>query len=75
MAYFRECPICGCNLDPGEQCDCMELSKKNERKYDNLLEHDEYGQFYIDSKSLRSRQAENYRKYEEQLCGRQLLNY
>lgn len=22
MAYFRTCPKCGCNLDPGEQCDC-----------------------------------------------------
>lgn len=22
MAYFRTCPLCGCNLDPGERCDC-----------------------------------------------------
>jgi hypothetical protein len=22
MAYSRECPICGANLDPGERCDC-----------------------------------------------------
>lgn len=21
-ARFRECPICGCALDPGEVCDC-----------------------------------------------------
>lgn len=19
---FRACPVCGCNLDPGERCDC-----------------------------------------------------
>lgn len=22
--YYRECPICGCKLDPGEICDCAE---------------------------------------------------
>lgn len=22
MSYFRPCPICGANLDPGERCDC-----------------------------------------------------
>lgn len=22
--YFRECPHCGCHLDPGERCDCKE---------------------------------------------------
>jgi hypothetical protein len=20
--YFNTCPQCGCNLDPGEKCDC-----------------------------------------------------
>lgn len=24
MAYYRECPYCGVNLDPGERCDCRE---------------------------------------------------
>ena len=29
MAYYRTCPTCGCNLDPGERCDdCRE--KTNE---------------------------------------------
>ena len=23
MAYFRTCEYCGCSLDPGERCDCM----------------------------------------------------
>lgn len=23
MAYFRTCPKCGDNLDPGETCECM----------------------------------------------------
>lgn len=22
MALFKKCPYCGCNLDPGETCDC-----------------------------------------------------
>ena len=22
MAYYHVCPNCGCNLDPGETCDC-----------------------------------------------------
>lgn len=22
MSYFRECPLCGAHLDPGERCDC-----------------------------------------------------
>lgn len=24
MSYYKVCPCCGCNLDPGERCDCKE---------------------------------------------------
>ena len=24
MPYYRPCPRCGCNLDPGERCDCID---------------------------------------------------
>lgn len=24
MSAFRECPMCGAHLDPGERCDCTE---------------------------------------------------
>ncbi len=24
MSYYRPCPICGANLDPGERCDCRD---------------------------------------------------
>jgi hypothetical protein len=24
MSIYRECPICGANLDPGERCDCRD---------------------------------------------------
>ena len=23
MSYFKTCPHCGANLDPGEKCDCI----------------------------------------------------
>lgn len=24
MPYYRTCPCCGANLDPGERCDCQD---------------------------------------------------
>lgn len=27
MSYYRTCPRCGCNLDPGERCDCESGSR------------------------------------------------
>lgn len=27
MAYWRECPLCGDHLDPGERCDCQDKKK------------------------------------------------
>lgn len=27
MAYYRTCPHCGSNLDPGERCDCQDKRK------------------------------------------------
>ena len=32
MAYYKICYICGCNLDPGETCDC----KENEVRFEKL---------------------------------------
>lgn len=29
--YFKTCAICGCHLDPGEQCDCMKEGVTNDR--------------------------------------------
>ena len=36
MAYYRTCPKCGCSLDPGEKCDCMEIRA---RQHDYLARH------------------------------------
>lgn len=30
--YFRECPRCGANLDPGERCDCSTSEPAAERE-------------------------------------------
>lgn len=27
MSYYRICPDCGCSLDPGERCDCLDKEK------------------------------------------------
>lgn len=27
MAYYRTCPDCGGNLDPGERCECQDKRK------------------------------------------------
>ena len=27
MSYFRTCPHCGANLDPGEACDCQDKER------------------------------------------------
>lgn len=31
--YYRECPWCGCNLDPGELCECRDEEKRREQKH------------------------------------------
>ena len=38
MSYYRTCPECGCNLDPGEICDCKKESefKPDIRLYGNV---------------------------------------
>lgn len=35
--YFRECPHCGCHLDPGEMCDCQSEQEKAVRYVQGLL--------------------------------------
>ena len=27
MGYYRTCPHCGANLDPGETCDCQDKER------------------------------------------------
>lgn len=44
MAYFRVCPNCGDNLDPGERCDCEREKQKREEKAQRMLFVDRNGQ-------------------------------
>lgn len=32
MSYYRTCPYCGANLDPGERCDCQDEEQRDERE-------------------------------------------
>ena len=58
MAYYSTCPYCGCNLDPGEKCDCGQrrqenLSRKQEFFRKHLRTESETGQmrFAFDERS------------------------
>lgn len=30
MSFYKTCPHCGDNLDPGEKCDCQEQAKETD---------------------------------------------
>ena len=36
IAYYKTCDICGNHLDPGETCDCREVSRINELRFARL---------------------------------------
>lgn len=42
--FYRECPYCGGNLDPGEKCDCQELKREKEIRLMSLFDVDTSGQ-------------------------------
>ena len=51
MSYYRKCPFCGANLDPGELCDCQQERaevlaevERIEREKSRLIEAEEDGQ-------------------------------
>lgn len=35
--YYRTCPECGSNLDPGEQCDCNEEKSSGKKSQSVFL--------------------------------------
>lgn len=39
MSYFRECPECHCNLDPGERCNCREEAAARDRELEKALDY------------------------------------
>lgn len=40
MAFYKTCPFCGANLDPGEKCDCRDEQRKEEEKKDECTGND-----------------------------------
>ena len=53
--YYRECRRCGCTLDPGERCDCLEEKKRKENKLAELMESDRFGQLTMKVEVMRCR--------------------
>lgn len=47
MAYYRVCPECGSNLDPGERCECVHERALFAHKLVELLETDDDGQVFM----------------------------
>ncbi len=47
MAYYNVCSKCGCNLDPGERCDCESIKttklQTNRAYYNQFLKTDTKG--------------------------------
>lgn len=39
--FFRECPYCGCNLDPSEKCECRDQKQKKEDLLAELIESEQ----------------------------------
>ena len=33
MTYYKPCPECGANLDPGKRCGCMDFPPETKRNY------------------------------------------
>ena len=45
--YYNECPFCGCNLDPGERCECRNEKEKKKRKFEDMLTIPSDGQIVL----------------------------
>ena len=45
--YYNECTFCGCNLDPGERCECRDEKEKKKRKVEDLLTISSGGQIVL----------------------------
>lgn len=47
MRYFRPCPYCGANLDPGERCECMDKEERMDRLFASIFQEEENGQMAL----------------------------
>ena len=37
MSYYTKCPTCGSNLDPGERCDCIDVTEMSMQQTANIV--------------------------------------
>ena len=42
--FYRTCPCCGSNLDPGEKCECRDVARKKKERITSLFENGSDGQ-------------------------------
>ena len=47
MSYYRVCPFCGANLDPGETCECKSTTERNKSKFEQITTVAEDGQMVL----------------------------
>lgn len=59
MAYYRTCPYCGSNLDPGERCDCRDsVPEENKRDASQPAKHEKR----LTHETAEAIHASNYRR-------------
>jgi len=45
VAYYRECGLCGCALDPGEKCDCEKEAQEKQEQLQKMVFVGRNGQY------------------------------
>lgn len=56
--YYRECPWCGSNLDPGEQCECRKRAQEQKEKILAMYKDGEDGQITMNLMEVQSEHTE-----------------
>lgn len=47
MAFYKKCPHCGANLDPGEFCNCRQEQEEKERILSVMFRQETDGQMEL----------------------------
>lgn len=47
MAYYNVCRYCGCNLDPGEKCDCEREKMIERQEMERRITISSFGQYEL----------------------------
>lgn len=50
--YYRECPWCGSNLDPGERCECRKRALEQKKKILAMYKDGEDGQITMNLEDM-----------------------